>query len=789
MSYNSSDKDYDEHVELLQKIYSLESNVLRDPTSCKALRAVKSKYNAVIEANTRIFQYKDLFQYLPMEIWLQILLEVVDDDCLNILPLMQVCQHWASIIVATGRLWTFIHIRGDLDVLELAHSALFLSKGLPLHMTIEVPIALGVEEIMLQRDSHRIQHLKIKAAPGHFLTRGVQFGDQLVNIVSDLLKGLGTLSSLESLVVDIESISHLVMFPVLRCLDAPNIKYLAPAFLPEEALTNSRYAHLRSMRTFSSLETVIPELAKLTDLEELVISGLGREELGSPPISYTAACKNIAPIRCLRSSRGNSDYIWPLLNQVRSSIRILELTVKWSQTFKLFTAIQEAPYLQEVRLVVRVDSSKKLPKTIQWKAPPVPQIQEFDMEISYPYLEEEDTADSFLAEASRILLGALGDSLIRTRALRLRSDIFASELVRFIKPMKHLNILNLDGSVQNDQAGAISCPSLRTLVAEDQRVLGYMRMPNLTSLRIRHRSESTIKGGNSADFQLDRCFVANIRSLSLDTTLADVVIVDGNEFTQLLVLKLVNRYAGYCYPYGSFPSLTKVSFSGSRAPLGVNYFCELLLRYPKHCPNLETICIYGYPEWDMLLYMLLRRNVYHSWDNISRITSIELPGYPASWILAPLSALLLGKFPLAIPPPEELSFVDILFNPTVPGCVDCVTCRLSCRAPFISSGSEEFPLLFEWALERSKASMPEGSDPPLAEHLQVWVDSWRERRRAWRQKQYEWKYYGNRRKYCARHNYSRLVIINGYTLDGIDIDSKEIECLTSQGSSSVLMTI
>ncbi|CAG8768344.1 9255_t:CDS:1, partial [Acaulospora colombiana] len=251
---------------------------------------------------------------------------------------------------------------------------------------------------------------------------------------------------------------------------------------------------------------------------------------------------------------------------------------------------------------------------------------------------------------------ALSDSLVGIRALRLRSHIFASDLVRFIQDMEHLNRLNLDGTVQDDSARTISCSSLRILVAEDQKVLAYVNMPNLSSLRIQHKSDA--KSWNSTGVQLDRSFAPSVHSLSLDTTLADIVLVNGSDFTQLLTLNWMNRYAGYCYPHCSFPSLTKVSFNGRHAPLGASYFCELLLRYPRNCPSLETIAIHGYPEWDMLLYMLLRRNVYHGRDNVSRITNIELPRYPAPWILVPLSALLLGKIPLAMPPPEELSFVD-----------------------------------------------------------------------------------------------------------------------------------
>ncbi|PVF98549.1 hypothetical protein CPB86DRAFT_679002, partial [Serendipita vermifera] len=240
-------------------------------------------------------------------------------------------------------------------------------------------------------------------------------------------------------------------------------------------------------------------------------------------------------------------------------------------------------------------------------------------------------------------------------------------------------------------------------------------------------------------------------------------------FPQLLTLKWMNHFTGYCSSHYPFPSLTEISFDGKGEPLGVNYFCELLLRYPRTCPRLERLCMHRYPEWDMLLYMLLRRNIYYSCDNISQIACIEIPGYPGPCILAPLSTLLLGKIPFEMPSLEELSFVavaEISFNPAISGCADCIGCRLTCSTPFVSSVPERFPIAIDWTLERAKTNIPQGSDPPLPVYLQDWVDRWRERWHTWAQKQSEWKEHGKRNGHCLRHNYSRLVVIDGHTLDG-----------------------
>ncbi|PVF98545.1 hypothetical protein CPB86DRAFT_814582 [Serendipita vermifera] len=242
-----------ERINLLQQISTLESKGLGDSVSTRALRDLKSRYNALVEASIQRVQHPDLFQYLPTEIWMQILLDVIDDDCLNLLPLLQVCQRWIPVLVSEPRLWTSIYVRGDLDALELAHSALFLSKDQPLCMTVDIPIVSVVQERFLQREANRIQHLKIKAMSGYFQTWG--FANQQVNIIEDLLKGLGPLSSLESLTIGIDTITSTTLSPALRFLNAPNVKYLTPVLSFEDISAFSTFTRLRSLQAFLSLET------------------------------------------------------------------------------------------------------------------------------------------------------------------------------------------------------------------------------------------------------------------------------------------------------------------------------------------------------------------------------------------------------------------------------------------------------------------------------------------------------------------------------------------------------
>jgi hypothetical protein len=64
----------------------------------------------------------------------------------------------------------------------------------------------------------------------------------------------------------------------------------------------------------------------------------------------------------------------------------------------------------------------------------------------------------------------------------------------------------------------------------------------------------------------------------------------------------------------------------------------------------------------------------------------------------------------------------------------------------------------------ARSRIPEGSDPPLPIQLRAWVDGWSERRKLWREGLSHHEPF-SRWVYCERH--SRLVVIDGYTLDGL----------------------
>jgi hypothetical protein len=646
---------------LLENIHILESNQFTDSNTSTALRDLKSQYNQLIDARNQHLHYPNYLEYLPNEIWTHIFLRLVEDDGLDILPSMQVCERWTSIIVSEPRLWTSIYFRNDDDVefLELAYSALCLSKDFPLNVTIEGSIDHNKQRT-LQREASRIQYLQLEP-PRYFPVSGKE---KFMKFSANFLKDLGPLPSLHSLTFSWGLTGNAKLWsPILVNLDAPQIRYVQPAVFSQDVLSTSRYTQLRHLATSSALETLLPELVRFSDLRRLSL--LARPKLDeSISTSETSieSYKDVALLKSLRYSQESSDVIWPLLKHVSSSLRVLQLEITWEQLPKLFTVMQYTQYLYEVSLFIPLSSIESKSEGSRWKAPALPQIRIFALELTRNGMSWRigDLLD-FSREA-HVVVEALENSLPHVRTLHLGPRIYTNDLVRFTRTMENLISLNIEWIDPSHQSEKATCPTLKTVTTGDPMVLCHLIMPNLTSITI----GSTRRIDEMENDPLDRSFVSTVQSIAMKSEYGPIILANGSEFTQLHTLQWYDNYHGYHYQDDSFPSLTKIIFNGGLET--ANAFCESLLRYPGLCPLLETIHFADCPEWDILLYMLLRRNTHHRPNNLSRITRIRTLGYPAPCILVPLIDLLLGKIPLDMPSPEELSAVgieDIYFDPTV----------------------------------------------------------------------------------------------------------------------------
>jgi hypothetical protein len=777
MQSQFSDSIESERFELLEKIHKLESNELTDLNT--ALRDLKSRYNELVEATTQSIQY---LEYFPTEIWIHVFLRITEDDWMGILPLMQVCRRWTSIILFEPRLWTSIYVQSNVESMELAYSALHLSRDLPLHVTAEVPMDPNIQTALIEREAGRIRSIRLEN-PG----KGVVSGKEFIKISANVLKDLGPLTSLYSLSID----AHLrgddtSWSPILLSLDAPQIRSVEPAVFSQDVLETSRYDRLQVLMTSSALEVILPKLVKFTDLRRLTLIPRSKLDEPTPPLEVPIdPCKFLAPLKSLGHLQEYSGLIWPLLKHVGPSLCVLELEIAQEQWPRFFTVIQDAQNLHDLYLRAPISFATGGLRGNQWKAPTLPRIRILTLMIKIDKLVDGLTIEASYAEAAHLVLEALDNSFPRVRSLRLTDYIYDNDLVRLVETMEDLTSLHLRSVVRKGQTGRAACSTLETLRAEDQSVLYYLSMPNLIGMEFM----SSKLFNEEASEPIDCSFASSVQSIIMHSGHASTILANGGEFTQLRTLEWYNCRYGYNYRDDSFPSLTNIIFSYLDKPQSGTAFCESLLRYPRSCPRLETICFWECSEWDMLLYMLLRRNVHLIQTNISRISRIEMRRFPAPSILVPLSTLLLGKIPIEMPGPEELSFMEIQeihFDRTMyvksmltriatdrmdfvltirSGCESCIHHRVVCDRPIMSSfgraiyGDGENDMT-------ARSKIPKGSDPPLSRQLQAWVDGWTDRRRLWRERDSViTDEVFSRRRYCKRSQ--GLVIIDGYTLDGV----------------------
>jgi hypothetical protein len=552
----------------LEKTHIVESSGFTDSNTSKDLHNLKSRYNQLNEARKHPSEYINYLEYFPNEIWTQVFLRVAEEDSANILPLMQVCQRWTSIIVSEPRIWTSIYIQSSIESLELAYSALCLSKGFPLDVTIEVPMDSNIQGTFLQRETHRIRYLQLKPLSGYFSNRKNEGNEQLIKVSANVLKDLGPLPSLHSLIIhtfpnrNVTSLS-----PILVNLDAPQLRYVEGAVFPQDVLANSRYTRLQDMRTLILLETILPELINFSDLRRLsLLAQPELEESTSPSVLPIEACKDIAPLKSLEYHQEYSDLIWPLLKHVSSSLRVLELSIEWGQIVKLSTVIQDAKYLYDLSLSIPLSSTQGELEANRGKAPILPEIQRFVLEIMEVDVDEMFFETLSYAEAARLVLEALDFNLPHVRTLHLKSDIYTNDLVRLVRTMQNLTLLDLTWMIQSNQDEKMTCPTLKTLRANDQNVLRYLRMPNLTSITFPYKSRDTARVDEVPNEPFDYSFASTIQLIAMRSEDASAILIDGTKFKQLHTLEWYSSLPGYDYRDGSFPSLTKVVFSDKGHP-------------------------------------------------------------------------------------------------------------------------------------------------------------------------------------------------------------------------------
>ncbi|PVG03927.1 hypothetical protein CPB86DRAFT_810460 [Serendipita vermifera] len=90
---------------------------------------------------------------------------------------------------------------------------------------------------------------------------------------------------------------------------------------------------------------------------------------------------------------------------------------------------------------------------------------------------------------------------------------------------------------------------------------------------------------------------------------------------------------------------------------------------PTGLPNLKSLYISGYPEWDIYFIMLERRLMWSSQGSVA-FETLEVPGFTHRSLLRHICEILQGRLPDR-PTNFELSLIgnaELLLDQTIPDC-------------------------------------------------------------------------------------------------------------------------
>lgn len=124
--------------------------------------------------------------------------------------------------------------------------------------------------------------------------------------------------------------------------------------------------------------------------------------------------------------------------------------------------------------------------------------------------------------------------------------------------------------------------------------------------------------------------------------------------------------------YRHLSSISVYEASNGTQSQNVTRICRDIALYPDCFPSVRKLRLEQCPEWDILLILLVRRNV-RSTPGISAITILEIPARCPPFLIECFKAIVQGV-PVNLPTYYELSLAgafEIVRDPAIPGCVSC----------------------------------------------------------------------------------------------------------------------
>lgn len=591
----------------------------------------------------------DLLDALPTELWLHCLEEAIDGNSINLLPLTMVSKRWRDTLIDSPSLWTYVYVRDDPDYADHLLIALYLSRKLPLSVTMELPFpfpTLGLsnqDRHPILSNAYRIRNLTVKRTP--FSIRSVSnvdvtAMDSFYDCTSALLTLMETLPILEILTLN-HGFDYYSLSMSRKFTNTPRLKGVRFWCITAEVLGSMSGSELTYLSSSSSLESLYDVLPQLPRLRRLILTQAGdhqEDSIRMPQIDPSSLPK----LEILEFYQGSPLSLYPFLITLNHSLKELQTKLSWTEFGKLAPFLSNLPSLGYLHIILKAPSAPL--KGFEIFLPPFPRLHKFDLEqqpyppgASSPGVDRASLAS--LLDACKVSM-----TKVHTFLLSLQDEVPIGNLLAMITTVESIRKFEFKGQIIKEENTRAVAPHIEELTLANETLLSYLYCPNALEIYIALGSETAAP--------VPPLDAPMVRSLTLNAALAQMI--EGRQYPGLKSLTWIDPAGGCASIAKSFHTLTKISFDYASPRKECNDFCELLLRYPYSCRSLDTIEMRAFPEWDILLHMLRRRNFLPGQD-VACISTIRIPGYPGLSILLPMTELLAGRFPRTMPSIAELS--------------------------------------------------------------------------------------------------------------------------------------
>ncbi|KIM30343.1 hypothetical protein M408DRAFT_22334 [Serendipita vermifera MAFF 305830] len=629
-----------------------------------------------------------------------------------LLQLTTVSRRWEDLILSTSSFWVEVHMHNRAEDM-LATLATFLSPSR------EIDLELVIWDYPIN-EWNRVQELLLPHVPR-------------IRVLAHLAAGYHDTHAPHPLLTSLTVIKDLNLAPYLKELDfgqslninplalgdltlPSHIKVTTPVYGPlkEDELSHQFLEHITTLEATNHIDDIVPALCLLTNISTLTLWGQHEtfQRNNREDVIFTAP----PHLKAIRASQHSycPNLKW-LIILAASSLSFLSIPITVSEIGEVVDILPLLTMLQNLELFLYgKGETLDVSYTYTSTHTAIPSLRSLYVQVHVSPDYGPTSFDGLFAAFSPLY----------TCVVNVTFDMspIPNMAVAYLQGLRHLEVLRLE---RKDVAMPAKCrelflPSLQELDANGWELIQFINAPNLISLRnvSINWGEELEKLGQLRFFKLQNIYIfTSTKSSSPLIPQPDII----NSLRRVSIV-FINNQAVNKWTFTSLPLPTSIFIGTSFYNLNSvgNTFCTQLIYYPETCPSLREIAFNDYVEWDLLFIMLEQRNLGRK--NVARIEKVSVPFVPFGFRQSLLELLLgqqrqdgLTNIVLSLEETREL-----LFNPSIPGCVNCIkNMRLGCTAtvqpkrlddpeqsilhPFdigrdVSLG--KFPSIHEWMVQR-----------------------------------------------------------------------------------------